>query len=85
MPYSTGGRGLRRRRRGWRRKLQDWWFTYVQPPGSPNLWLVIVPLVLVGALAVALLSGFLVGDDVTQTARDIVKNPFRPPKRPPAP
>ena len=85
MPYSTGGRGLRRRRRGWRRKLQDWWFTRVQPPGSPNLWVVIIPLMLVCALTVALLSGFLIGDDVTQVARDIVKNPFRPPKRPPGP
>jgi hypothetical protein len=54
----------------------------VQPPGSPNLWLVVIPLMLVGAIAVALLSGFLTGDDVTNVARDIVKNPFRPPKPP---
>ncbi len=54
----------------------------MQPPGSPNLWLVIVPLLLVGAVAVALLSSFLAGDDVTQVAREIVKNPFRPPRRP---
>jgi hypothetical protein len=81
MPYSTGGRG-RRRRRGWRRRLLDWWVTYVQPPGSPNLWVVIIPLMLVGAIAVALLSGFLAGEDVTSVARDIVRNPFRPPKRP---
>jgi len=54
----------------------------VQPPGSPNVWLVMIPLMLVGAVAVALISGMLAGDDVAQIARDIVKNPFRPSKHP---
>ena len=82
-PGSSGRSRLRRRR--WRRRVEHWWFRCVQPPGSPNVWLVIIPLMLVGAVAVALLSGMLAGDDVTQVARDIVKNPFRPPKRPPGP
>jgi hypothetical protein len=84
MAPAASGRGRPRRRR-WRRRFQDWWYRYVQPPGSPNVWLVIIPLMLIGAIAVAMLSGFLAGDDVTQTAREIVKNPFRPPKRPPVP
>lgn len=84
MAPVSSGRGRPRRRR-WRRRFGDWWYRHVQPPGSPNLWLVIIPLMLVGAIAVALLSGFLAGDDLTQTARDIVRNPFRPPRRPPGP
>jgi hypothetical protein len=79
--HGTSGRSRSRRRR-WRRRFLDWWFTDVQPPGSPNLWLVIVPLMLVGAVAVAWLSGMLAGDDVTAIARDIVRNPFRPPRVP---
>jgi len=58
MTPAASGRGRPRRRR-WRRRFGDWWYRYVQPPGSPNLWLVIIPLMLVGAVAVALLSGFL--------------------------
>jgi len=81
MAPVPSGRGRPRRRR-WRRRFEDWWYRRVQPPGSPNLWLVIIPLMVVGAIAVALLSGFLAGDDVTQVARDIVRNPFRPPKVP---
>ena len=84
MAPAPSGRSRPRRRR-WRRRFREWWFRSVQPPGSPNVWLVIIPLMLVCAVAVALLSGFLIGDDVTQTAREIVKNPFRPPKRPPGP
>ena len=84
MAPASSGHGRPRRRR-WRRRFRDWWYRHVQPPGSPNLWLVIIPLMLVSAIAVALLSGFLIGDDITQTAREIVKNPFRPPKRPPGP
>lgn len=75
-------RGLRSRRRRWRRRARDWWFTYVQPPGSPNLWLVVIPLMLVGAVVIALLSGMLVSDDVTAIARDLVRNPFKPPRVP---
>ena len=41
-----------------------------------------IPLMLVGAVAVALISGMLAGDDIAQIAREIVKNPFRPSKRP---
>ena len=81
MAPVSSGRGRPRRRR-WRRRFEDWWYRHVQPPGSSNLWLVIIPLMVVGAIAVALLSGFLAGDDVTQVARDIVRNPFRPPKVP---
>ena len=81
MAPVSSGRGRPRRRRR-RRRVVDWWYRHVQPPGSPNLWLVIIPLMVVGAVAVALLSGFLAGDDVTQVARDIVRNPFRPPKVP---
>ena len=54
----------------------------MQPPGSPNLWLVIVPLMVVGAIAVAWLSGMLAGDNVGSIAREIVRNPFRPPRVP---
>ncbi len=81
MALPPSGRGRPRRRR-WRRRLRDWWYRSVQPPGSPNVWLVMIPLMLVGAVAVALISGMLAGDDVAQIARDIVKNPFRPSKHP---
>ncbi|HET7342820.1 MAG TPA: hypothetical protein VFL90_15255 [Methylomirabilota bacterium] len=79
--YGTSG-PRRSRWRRWRRRFLDWWFTRVQPPGSPNLWLLIVPLMLVGALVVAWLSGMLAGDGVGSIARQLVRNPFRPPRVP---
>jgi hypothetical protein len=70
-----------RSRRRWQRRWWVWWDTYVRPPGSPNLWVVTIPLMLAGAALVAWLAGLVMGDDVGSIVREIVKNPFRPPKR----
>lgn len=66
-----------KRRPGWQRSLERWWFTYIQPPGSPNLWLVVIPFLILGAVLFAWLAGTLAGDDVATMARDLVRNPFR--------
>ena len=79
VPVSRVQRGRKRRPR-WQRRLEQWWFTYVRPPGSPNLWLLVIPFMIAGAVAVAWLAGTIAGEDLATMARNLVKNPFKPPK-----
>ena len=44
------------------------------------MWLLVIAFLIVGAVAVAWVAGTIAGDDFVTMARDLVKNPFRPPK-----